>query len=92
MAKALAESLRAHGLDTYPAAPDNHLMLVDLRPKGLKGNVSGKALVRAALDLHKIRHPGRSHENALRHSALRLARGNGTTRGFGQSPNPAGRR
>jgi glycine hydroxymethyltransferase len=32
---------------------DNHLMLVDLRPKGLKGNVSEKALVRAAITCNK---------------------------------------
>src|SRR3979409_2317360 len=44
-AKALAESLRAHGLDIVSGGTDNHLMLVDLRPKGLKGNVSEKAWV-----------------------------------------------
>src|ERR1700760_1110570 len=48
-AKALAESLRGHGLDIVSGGTDNHLMLVDLRPKGLKGNVSEKALVRAAI-------------------------------------------
>src|SRR5476651_2312173 len=48
-AKALAESLRAHGLDIVSGGTDNHLMLVDLRPKDLKGNVSEKALVRAAI-------------------------------------------
>src|SRR5213075_831129 len=36
-AKALAESLRANGLDIVSGGTDNHLMLVDLRPKGLKG-------------------------------------------------------
>lgn len=39
-AKALAESLRAQGFDIVSGGTDNHLMLVDLRPKGLKGNVS----------------------------------------------------
>ncbi|MEA2882827.1 MAG: glycine hydroxymethyltransferase, partial [Bradyrhizobium sp.] len=46
-AKALAETLRAQGFDIVSGGTDNHLMLVDLRPKGLKGNVSEKALVRA---------------------------------------------
>src|SRR3569833_478503 len=46
-ARALAESLRASGLDIVSGGTDNHLMLVDLRPKGLKGNISEKALVRA---------------------------------------------
>ena len=52
-AKALAESLRAQGFDIVSGGTDNHLMLVDLRPKGLKGNVSEKALVRAALTCNK---------------------------------------
>ncbi len=52
-AKALAESLRAQGLDIVSGGTDNHLMLVDLRPKGLKGNVSEKALVRAAITCNK---------------------------------------
>ena len=55
-AKALAESLRAHGFDIVSGGTDNHLMLVDLRPKGLKGNVSEKALVRAAHHLQQERH------------------------------------
>src|SRR3979490_3169708 len=52
-AKALAESLRAQGLDIASGGTDNHLMLVDLRPKGPKGNVSEKALVRAAITCNK---------------------------------------
>ena len=43
-AKALAETLRASGLDIVSGGTDNHLMLVDLRPKGLTGKVSEKAL------------------------------------------------
>ena len=65
-AKALAESLRAQGLDIVSGGTDNHLMLVDLRPKGLKGNVSEKALVRAAHHLQQERHSVRSRE-AVRH-------------------------
>jgi transcriptional regulator NrdR family protein len=52
-AKALAETLRGHGFDIVSGGTDNHLMLVDLRPKGLKGNVSEKALVRAAITCNK---------------------------------------
>ena len=65
-AKALAESLRANGLDIVSGGTDNHLMLVDLRPKGLKGNVSEKALVRAAHHLQQERHSVRPG-NAVRH-------------------------
>src|SRR5476651_1042290 len=52
-AKALAETLHAEGLDIVSGGTDTHLMLVDLRPKGLKGNVSEKALVRAAITCNK---------------------------------------
>ena len=65
-AKALAESLRGHGLDIVSGGTDNHLMLVDLRPKGLKGNVSEKALVRAAITCNKNGIPVRSGK-AVRH-------------------------
>ena len=65
-AKALAEALRAHGLDIVSGGTDNHLMLVDLRPKGLKGNVSEKALVRAAITCNKNGIPF-DPGNAVRH-------------------------
>src|SRR5205085_7468276 len=52
-AKALAETLRANGFEIVSGGTDTHLMLVDLRPKGLKGNVSEKALGRAALTVNK---------------------------------------
>ena len=65
-AKALAESLRANGLDIVSGGTDNHLMLVDLRPKGLKGNVSEKALGARRADLQQERHSVRSR-NAVRH-------------------------
>ena len=52
-AKALAEALRASGFEIVSGGTDNHLMLVDLRPKGLKGNISERALVRAGLTCNK---------------------------------------
>jgi len=48
-ARTLAASLAKAGPRIVSGGTDNHLMLVDLRPKGLKGNVSEKALVRAAM-------------------------------------------
>jgi glycine hydroxymethyltransferase len=81
-AKALAESLRAHGLDIVSGGTDNHLMLVDLRPKGLKGNVSEKALVRAALTCNKNGIPF-DPETPFVTSGLRLGTPATTTRGFG---------
>src|SRR5215213_1832088 len=81
-AKALAESLRANGLDIVSGGTDNHLMLVDLRPKGLKGNVSEKALVRAALTCNKNGIPF-DPETPFVTSGLRLGTPAATTRGFG---------
>src|SRR5437868_2924522 len=52
-ARALAETLRANGFDIVSGGTDNHLMLVDLRPKRLKGNLSERALVRAGLTCNK---------------------------------------
>jgi glycine hydroxymethyltransferase len=81
-AKALAEALRAHGFDIVSGGTDNHLMLVDLRPKGLKGNVSEKALVRAAITCNKNGIPF-DPEKPFVTSGLRLGTPAATTRGFG---------
>jgi glycine hydroxymethyltransferase len=83
-AKALAESLRAHGFDIVSGGTDNHLMLVDLRPKGLKGNVSEKALVRAAMTCNKNGIPF-DPEKPFVTSGIRLGTPAATTRGFGVS-------
>jgi len=81
-AKALAESLRGHGFEIVSGGTDNHLMLVDLRPKGLKGNVSEKALVRAAITCNKNGIPF-DPEKPFVTSGLRLGTPAATTRGFG---------
>jgi glycine hydroxymethyltransferase len=81
-AKALAEALRAHGFDIVSGGTDNHLMLVDLRPKGLKGNASEKALVRAGLTCNKNGIPF-DPEKPFVTSGLRLGTPATTTRGFG---------
>ncbi|MGB3272360.1 MAG: serine hydroxymethyltransferase [Xanthobacteraceae bacterium] len=81
-AKALAEALRGHGFDIVSGGTDNHLMLVDLRPKGLKGNISEKALVRAGLTCNKNGIPF-DPEKPFVTSGLRLGTPATTTRGFG---------
>lgn len=81
-AKALAETLRSHGFDIVSGGTDNHLMLVDLRPKGLKGNVSEKALVRAGLTCNKNGIPF-DPEKPFVTSGIRLGTPAATTRGFG---------
>ncbi|RYE45375.1 MAG: serine hydroxymethyltransferase, partial [Hyphomicrobiales bacterium] len=81
-AKALAETLRANGFEIVSGGTDNHLMLVDLRPKGLKGNVSEKALVRAGLTCNKNGIPF-DPEKPFVTSGLRLGTPAATSRGFG---------
>jgi glycine hydroxymethyltransferase len=81
-AKALAETLRAAGFDIVSGGTDNHLMLVDLRPKRLKGNVSEKALVRAGLTCNKNGVPY-DPEKPFVTSGIRLGTPACTTRGFG---------
>jgi len=81
-AKALAETLRSAGFDIVSGGTDNHLMLVDLRPKGLKGNVSEKALVRAGLTCNKNGVPF-DPEKPFVTSGIRLGTPASTTRGFG---------
>src|SRR5205807_4019604 len=52
-AKALAERLKSKGLDIVSGGTDNHLMLVDLRPKRLTGKVAEVALGRAHITCNK---------------------------------------
>ena len=81
-AKALAETLKASGLDITTGGTDTHLMLVDLRPKGAKGKPTEHALDRAAITCNKNAVPFDT-EKATITSGVRLGTPAGTTRGFG---------
>ena len=81
-AKALAASVQEHGLDIVSGGTDNHLMLVDLRPKQAKGKHAEKALDRASITCNKNNIPFDT-EKATLTSGLRLGSPAGTTRGFG---------
>ncbi len=81
-ARALAATLADAGFDIVSGGTDNHLMLVDLRPKGIKGNVSEKALVRAGLTCNKNAVPY-DPEKPFVTSGIRLGTPAATTRGFG---------
>ncbi|MCL2716428.1 MAG: serine hydroxymethyltransferase [Alphaproteobacteria bacterium] len=83
-ARALSAALAGHGLDIVSGGTDNHLMLVDLRRKGLKGNVSEKALVRAGITCNKNGIPF-DPETPFVTSGLRLGTPAATSRGFGQA-------
>jgi glycine hydroxymethyltransferase len=81
-ARALAETLRAAGLDIVSGGTDNHLMLVDLRPKKAKGKFTEKALDRASITCNKNAIPF-DPEKPFVTSGIRLGTPAGTTRGFG---------
>jgi glycine hydroxymethyltransferase len=51
-AKALAEGLLEHGFDLISGGTDNHLILIDLTNKGVRGKPAAKALDRAGLELN----------------------------------------
>ncbi|MCX7282088.1 MAG: serine hydroxymethyltransferase [Alphaproteobacteria bacterium] len=81
-AKALAEVLKASGLDIVTGGTETHLMLVDLRPKGAKGRPTEHALDRAGITCNKNAVPFDT-EKAVITSGIRLGSPAGTTRGFG---------
>ena len=81
-AKALAETLKSEGLDIVSGGTDNHLMLVDLRPKQATGKLAEKALDRAYITCNKNAIPY-DPEKPFVTSGIRLGTPAGTTRGFG---------
>jgi glycine hydroxymethyltransferase len=83
-AKALGEVLKAGGVDLVTGGTDNHLLLVDLRPKGLKGNQVEQALERAGITCNKNGIPFDTEKPTVT-SGVRLGTPAGTTRGFGVS-------
>ena len=82
-AQALADQLMKGGLGTVTSGTDTHLMLVDLRPKGVKGNATEKALGRAHITCNKNGIPFDTEKPAIT-SGIRLGTPAGTTRGFAE--------
>tara|TARA_B100000768_G_scaffold177036_1_gene190648 strand:- start:128 stop:1408 length:1281 start_codon:yes stop_codon:yes gene_type:complete len=80
-AVALADELMKGGLDIVTGGTDTHVMLVDLRPKGVKGNQADKALGRANITTNKNGIPFDPEKPTVT-SGLRLGTPAGTTRGF----------
>ena len=80
-AQALADQLMKGGLDIVTGGTDTHLMLVDLRPKGVKGNATEKALGRAHITCNKNGIPFDTEKPTIT-SGVRLGTPAGTTRGF----------
>ena len=83
-AQALADELMKGGLAIVTGGTDTHLMLVDLRPKGVKGNATEKALGRAQITCNKNGIPFDPEKPTVT-SGVRLGTPAGTTRGFGEA-------
>ncbi|MFO1209572.1 MAG: serine hydroxymethyltransferase [Amaricoccus sp.] len=81
-ARALAASVQRGGLGVVSGGTDNHLMLVDLRPKGVTGKAAEAALGRAHITCNKNGIPF-DPEKPFVTSGIRLGTPAGTTRGFG---------
>ena len=81
-ARVLAATLTERGLDIVTGGTDTHLLLVDLRPKGLTGDVVEKALERAGITCNKNAVPFDPQRPTVT-SGIRLGSPAGTTRGFG---------
>ena len=81
-AQAMSDQLIKGGLDTVTGGTDTHVLLVDLRPKGVKGNATEKALGRAHITTNKNGIPFDDEKPTVT-SGIRLGSPAGTTRGFG---------
>ncbi len=81
-AKALAAVMVERGCAVVTGGTDNHLMLVDLRPKGVKGNAAEVTLGEARITCNKNGIPFDTEKPTVT-SGIRLGTPAGTTRGFG---------
>ncbi|HZD26937.1 MAG TPA: serine hydroxymethyltransferase [Alphaproteobacteria bacterium] len=83
-AAVLADVLQSRGLDIVSGGTDTHVMLVDLRPKGVKGNTAEASLGRANITCNKNGIPFDPEKPTVT-SGIRLGTPAGTTRGFGEA-------
>ncbi len=81
-ARMLAETLMEQGCDIVTGGTDSHLMLVDLRPKGVTGKAAEASLERAHITANKNAIPFDPAKPAIT-SGIRLGTPAATTRGFG---------
>ena len=82
-ARVLAETLAARGLRIVSGRTESHVMLVDLRPKGLTGKEAEAVLGRAHMTCNKNGIPN-DPQKPMVTSGIRLGTPAMTTRGFGQ--------
>jgi len=83
-AQAMAAAAKASGLDVVSGGTDTHVALIDLRPKGVKGNATEEALERAYITCNKNGVPFDPEKPTIT-SGIRVGSPAGTTRGFGEA-------
>jgi glycine hydroxymethyltransferase len=83
-AQTLAAALVSRGYAIVSGGTDSHLMLVDLRPKGLTGKEAEQLLDKAGITVNKNTIPG-DPQSPFVTSGIRLGTSALTTRGFGES-------
>ncbi|MBP3546638.1 MAG: serine hydroxymethyltransferase [Alphaproteobacteria bacterium] len=81
-AKVLGETLKKRGLELVSGGTDTHLLLVDLRPKGLTGDIVTQKLEEANITCNKNAIPYDPQPPKIT-SGIRVGTPAGTTRGFG---------
>ena len=81
-ARVLAETLKEGGADIVSGGTDSHIVLLDLRPKGLTGKDTEESLERAGMTCNKNAVPY-DPEPPMVTSGVRLGTPAATTRGFG---------
>ena len=79
----LAETLKKRGVDIVSGGTDTHVILVDLRPKGLTGKVVDAALERSKIACNKNAVPHDPEKPTIT-SGIRIGTPAGTSRGFGK--------
>jgi glycine hydroxymethyltransferase len=82
--KAMSQAVIDGGYAIVSGGTDSHLALIDLRPKGLKGNAAEQALERAFITCNKNGVPFDPEKPTVT-SGLRVGSPAGTTRGFGEA-------
>ncbi len=83
-AKTLSDELKKRGFRIVSGGTDNHLFLVDLRDRGIKGNTAEDALYQADITVNKNSIPF-DEEKPLVTSGLRIGTPAVTTRGMKES-------
>lgn len=81
-ARLLADTLKAGGLDIVSGGTDSHIVLVDLRPKNITGDIAERALENAGMTCNKNAVPFDPAPPMVT-SGVRLGTPAATSRGFG---------